>query len=119
MRSRQTSLTKVDAPVTYGKCRSWKFEEIEYRRILGAAPAVPADLKGVILSQLLYNRVSSHISRKHPLPTNTSEHPLQKITPKTCSPACPAVKLGDTDPKSDSKGLPRLLLCSAIHGLQR
>jgi hypothetical protein len=29
---------------------------------------------------------------------NTSEHPLQKITPKTCSPACPAVKLGDIDP---------------------
>jgi hypothetical protein len=28
---------------------------------------------------------------------DTSEHPLQKITPKTCSPACPAVKLGDID----------------------
>jgi hypothetical protein len=54
MRSRQTSLSNVDAPVTYVECRGWKFEDIEYRRILGAAPAVPADLKGVILSQLLY-----------------------------------------------------------------
>jgi hypothetical protein len=95
MRSRQTSLANMDGPVTYVECRSWKFEEIEYRRNLGAAPAVPADLKGVTIA--VY-RVSSHTSRKYSLPMNTSEHLLRKITPKPCSPACPAVELGDIDP---------------------
>jgi hypothetical protein len=34
---------------------------------------------------------------------DTSKHLRQEITPKTCSPACPAVKLGDLDPEMIQK----------------
>lgn len=63
---------------------------------VGTAPAVPADLKGDNFHNAECKSQLPHVA-ENTLLINTGNHSLQRIIPKTCSPACPAVKLGVID----------------------